>query len=118
MLFLYQVPVYWMAQYLGAFLAAAVVYGNYYNAMVHYSSDSSAISSDAYTIFASYPNGQYNPSNATLALDQVNIFFSVKKRWMCVCVCVCACVRVCVKERERACTISKKELSLHEHKQF
>ena len=111
MLFLYQVPVYWMAQYLGAFLAAAVVYGNYYNAMVHYSSDSSAISSDAYTIFASYPNGQYNPSNATLALDQVNIFFQCKKT-------LDVCVRVCVKERERACTISKKELSLHEHKQF
>jgi glycerol uptake facilitator-like aquaporin len=85
--FYFQLPIYWMAQYLGAFLAASVVYGNYYEAMVHYSSDSTATSSEAFKIFASYPNGQYNPSNTTLAMDQVNMVIA---KVLCVCLCVCA----------------------------
>jgi len=62
-------PVYWIAQYLGAFIGAAVLYGIYYDGI-------SSVGFDDYTkgIFASYPNGVYNPSNITLAFDQVLIF--------------------------------------------
>ncbi len=59
-------PVYWIAQYLGAFLGAAVLYGVYYDGI-----KSVGFNNETIGIFASYPNGNFNPSNITLSFDQV-----------------------------------------------
>jgi len=63
-----QVPIYMLAQYLGAFLAAAVLYGIYadgINAM------GGKVDGTA-GIFASYPHGTgWEPSSVTLAFDQI-----------------------------------------------
>jgi len=65
-------PVYWAAQYLGAFLGAAVLYGIYADGI------NNVIGKDlgAAGIFASYPNVAVSngtlvmPSNVTLVMDQ------------------------------------------------
>merc|ERR1711973_404870 len=62
-----QVPVYILAQHLGAFLASAVLYGIYYNAMTM-TPDGSFINGTA-GIFASYPIA--GVSTASLVFDQL-----------------------------------------------
>lgn len=63
-----QVPVYILAQHLGAFFASAVLYGIYYNGIM-------AIGGlkvpDTAGIFASYPTSDYSPTTATLVFDQL-----------------------------------------------
>ena len=63
-----QVPVYWIAQYLGAFLGSAIVYGIFFNAIDLADPNFTAATKG---IFASYPNGVVSPSTTTLAFDQV-----------------------------------------------
>jgi len=60
-----QVPVYWAAQYLGAFLASAILFGTY----ADYINDAGKNVASA-GIFASYPNGAFNLSTISLILDQ------------------------------------------------
>jgi len=61
-----QVPVYWAAQYLGAFLASAILYGNYADFINQSEGGKSSMS----VIFASYPTGAFGPSTISLVLDQ------------------------------------------------
>ena len=58
-------PVYWIGQYLGAFLAAAVIYGNYIDGMSNVLGGKNMASAG---IFATYPNEA--ASIATLVVDQ------------------------------------------------
>merc|ERR1712021_290787 len=60
-----QVLVYWAAQYLGAFLASAILYGNYADFINQSEGGKSTMSG----IFASYPGG-FGPSTISLVLDQ------------------------------------------------
>jgi len=63
-----QVPIYMLAQYLGAFLASAVLYGIYADGI---NGAGGKIDGTA-GIFASYPySGDWQPSAATLAFDQI-----------------------------------------------
>merc|ERR1711894_137521 len=63
-----QVPIYMLAQYLGAFLAAAVLYGIYADGI----SAAGGKVDATVGIFASYPHGDgWVPSNVTLAFDQI-----------------------------------------------
>jgi MIP family channel proteins len=59
-----QVPVYWAAQYLGAFLASAVLFGTYADWINQQGKDVKSAG-----IFASYP-GDFGPSTISLILDQ------------------------------------------------
>lgn len=72
-----QVPIYWAAQYLGAFLASATLYGVYADAINEV--DKNGIPGSA-GIWASYPNGgAYNSENEDLLSDPlpstVTLFF-------------------------------------------
>jgi len=58
-----QLPVYWAAQYLGAFLASAILFGTYADFINVGGKPGNA------GIFASYP-GDFGPSTITLILDQ------------------------------------------------
>ena len=62
-----QVPVYWLAQYIGALLAASVLYGIYADAI----NNAGGLVGATAGIFASYPNSNFTPSTATLAFDQI-----------------------------------------------
>ena len=63
-----QVPIYMLAQYLGAFLAAAVLYGIYADGI----SAAGGKVDATVGIFASYPHGgDWTPSSVTLAFDQI-----------------------------------------------
>ena len=66
-----QVPVYMAGQYFGAFLASAVLYGVYAEAIQVAEKNSGNLTSATYGIFASYPNGEINPGGVTLAFDQI-----------------------------------------------
>jgi len=62
------VPIYMMAQYLGAFLAAAVLYGIYADGIAAAGGKVAGTAG----IFASYPHGgDWAPTNVTLAFDQI-----------------------------------------------
>jgi glycerol uptake facilitator-like aquaporin len=65
-----------VAQYLGAFLGASVVYGIYYNAIMELGGGKTA---DTRGIFASYPTDANITSNTTLAFDQVAIIQNSEK---------------------------------------
>ena len=76
---IFKVPVYWLAQYLGAFLAATVVYLNY----THSIDEAGGKSAKTRAIFATYPNDAVGPSTLTLAFDEtvgtallVNVFLN------------------------------------------
>ena len=62
-----QVPIYILAQHLGAFLASAILYGIYFNGI------DAAVKTVPGTagIFASYPTLAYPVTTATLAFDQL-----------------------------------------------
>lgn len=62
-----QLPVYWVAQYLGAFLGAALLYGIYYDGFNH---TINLTDVDVAGVFATYPgNGKFNIG--TLIADQL-----------------------------------------------
>ena len=61
-------PIYWAAQYLGAFLGAAVLYGTYADGINNVLDGKSNSSLDSAGIFASYPNPA--SGNVTLVMDQ------------------------------------------------
>jgi len=63
----FQVPVYWAAQYLGAFLAAASVFGVYNHSI--YKAGGKGQQTRA--IFGTYPNHHVSPSSLTLAFDEM-----------------------------------------------
>jgi len=68
-----QVLVYWAAQYSGAFLASALLYGTYYDFIIHQENATAETNSTLYEsagIFATYP-GAFGPSTGILFLDQL-----------------------------------------------
>jgi len=70
-----QLPFHWMGQYLGAFLAAALVFGTYSDAINHYDPNHTVPGQANTTtptagIFATYPHGE-EISNGICFLDQV-----------------------------------------------
>jgi len=60
-----QLPIYWAAQYLGAFLASALLYGNY----ADFIGSQGGKTLETAGIFASFPSDV--PSTVTLAFDQL-----------------------------------------------
>ena len=60
-------PVYWAAQYLGAFLGAAVVFGVY----SHSIDLAGGKGATTRAIFGTYPNDAVGPSSLTLAFDEM-----------------------------------------------
>jgi len=70
-----QLPFHWMGQYLGAFLAAALVFGTYSDAINHYDPNHTVpgqvnTTTPTAGIFATYPHGE-EISNGICFLDQV-----------------------------------------------
>lgn len=67
-------PFYWIGQYLGAFVAAALVFGTYSDAIMFYDSELTVNGMNSSTptagIFATYPHSE-NISNGICFLDQV-----------------------------------------------
>jgi glycerol uptake facilitator-like aquaporin len=65
--FIFQVPVYWFAQYLGAFLAATLVFLIYSHSIDQAGGKTAATRA----IFATYPNADVEQTSVTLAFDEM-----------------------------------------------
>lgn len=84
-----KVPVYWVAQYLGAFTASALLYGVYLNALDTFDPDRTHLS---YGIFATYPGMAINSTAgaATSFLSAGNGLGDQIVGTMLLLICVCA----------------------------
>ncbi len=64
-----ELPVYWAAQYLGAFTGAGIVYGIYFD-LLSWENDHGVSEKTLAGYFATYPSG-FDPTYVTLSFDQM-----------------------------------------------